>query len=132
MQYKSQQIAKNFYTFAVLLFLVQIVVGIIAALQFIWPDFFILKFNTIRTLHINALVVWLLAGMMGATYYVVPEESETEVWNYPLALFQFWATVVAITLVVLGYIWMGLDPQANKLVLGTQLLNEGREYIEAP
>ncbi len=132
MKYQSQKIAQYFYTFAILLFLVQVIVGIVAAIQFIWPDFFILKFNIIRTLHINALVVWLLAGLMGATYYVVPEESQTELWSYPLALFQFWATVVAITGVVLGYIWMGIDPQANRLVFGTLLLNEGREYIEAP
>ena len=132
MQYKSQQIAKNFYTFAVLLFLVQIVVGIIAALQFIWPDFFILNFNTIRTLHINALVVWLLAGMMGATYYVIPEESGTELWSIPLAKLQFWATVLTVGAVIVGYIVMGLNPQANIEVLGTRLLNEGREYIEAP
>ena len=132
MQYKSQQIAKNFYTFAVLLFLVQIVVGIIAALQFIWPDFFILNLNTIRTLHINALVVWLLAGMMGATYYVIPEESGTELWSIPLAKLQFWATVLAVGAVIVGYIIMGLTPQANIEILGTRLLNEGREYIEAP
>ena len=131
-KYQSQKIAQYFYTFSVVLFLVQVVVGIIAAIQFIRPDIFILNFNTIRTLHINALVVWLLSGLMGATYYVVAEESETEVWSIPLALFQFWATVVTITLVVLGYIWMGLDPQANITVMGTQLLNEGREYIEAP
>jgi len=131
-KYQSQKIAQYFYTFAVILFLVQVVVGIIAAIQFIRPDIFILNFNTIRTLHINALVVWLLSGLMGATYYVVPEESETEVWSLPLAKLQFWATVGAITLVVLGYIWMGLDPQANRTVMGTQLLNEGREYIEAP
>jgi nitric oxide reductase subunit B len=131
-KYQSQKIAQYFYTFSVVLFLVQVVVGIIAAIQFIRPDIFILNFNTIRTLHINALVVWLLSGLMGATYYVVPEESETEVWSLPLAKIQFWATVGAITLVVLGYIWMGLDPQANKTVMGTQLLNEGREYIEAP
>src|SRR5512146_771596 len=104
-RYQSQKIAQNFFTFAVVLFLVQVLVGIIAAIQFINPDIFILNFNTIRTLHINALVVWLLAGLMGATYYVVPEESETEVWSYPLAQFQFWATVGAIALVVLGYIW---------------------------
>jgi len=131
-KYQSQKIAQYFYTFAVVLFLVQVLVGIIAAVQFLNPDIFILNFNTIRTLHINALVVWLLAGLMGATYYVVPEESETEVWSLPLAKLQFWATVGAIALVVLGYIWMGLDPQANKTVMGTQLLNEGREYIEAP
>ena len=131
-KHESQKIAQNFYTFAVLLFLVQVLVGIIAAVQFIWPDFFILNFNTIRTLHINALVVWLLVGFMGATYYVVSEESETELWSLPLAKFQFWATVVTITTVVLGYIIMGLYPQANILVFGTRLLNEGREYIEAP
>ncbi|MEJ2314104.1 MAG: cbb3-type cytochrome c oxidase subunit I [Nitrospirota bacterium] len=132
MKYQSQKIARNFYMFAVILFLVQVVVGIVAALQFMWPDFFILNFNIMRTLHINALVVWLLVGLMGATYYVVPEESESELWGLPLAHFQFWATVVAVTAVVLGYIWMGLDPQANRFVAGTTLLNEGREYIEAP
>jgi len=131
-KHESQKIAQNFYTFAVLLFLVQVLVGIIAAVQFMWPDFFILNFNTIRTLHINALVVWLLVGMMGATYYVVPEESETELWSVPIAKFQFWATVIAVTAVVVGYIIMGLNPQANTLVFGTRLLNEGREYIEAP
>ena len=62
MKYESQKVALNFYTAAVVLFLVQVLVGIIAALQFMWPDFFILNFNTIRTLHINALVVWLTDG----------------------------------------------------------------------
>src|SRR4030067_220997 len=132
MRYESQKIAKNFYTAAMLLFLVQVVVGIIAAAQFIWPDFFILNFNTIRTLHINALVVWLLLGMMGATYYVIPEESETELWSIPLAKFQFWATVLAVGAVIVGYIVMGLNPQANMEIFGIPLLNEGREYIEAP
>ena len=132
MKYESHKVARDFYVFAIVLFFVQVLVGIVAAIQFIWPNFFILPFNTIRTLHVNALVVWLLSGLMGATYYVVTEESESEIWSLPLAKFQFWATVGAITLVVLGYIWMGLDPQANTTVMGTQLLNEGREYIEAP
>lgn len=131
-KYESQKIAQNFYTFAVVLFLVQVVVGLIAAVQFMRPDFFILNFNIVKTLHINALVVWLLTGMMGATYYVIPEESETELWSLPLAKLQFWATVIAITAVVLGYIWQGLDPQANRLIGGTLVLNEGRKYIEAP
>jgi len=132
MKYQSQKLAEHFYTFAVVLFLVQVLVGLIAAAQFIWPDFFILNFNTIRTLHINALVVWLLVGLMGATYYVVPEESETELWCLPLAKVQFWATVVAITAVVVGFIVQGLFPQANIQIFGTLVLNEGREYIEAP
>jgi nitric oxide reductase subunit B len=131
-KYESQRIARHFYAFAVLLFLVQVLVGIIAAIQFMKPDFFFLNFNIIRSLHINALVVWLLAGFMGATYYVISEESESELWSLPLAKFQFWATVATVTLVVLGYIWMGINPQANSPVMGINPLNEGREYIEAP
>ncbi|MBF0518706.1 MAG: cbb3-type cytochrome c oxidase subunit I [Nitrospirae bacterium] len=132
MKYKSHKIAMNFFTFAVLLFLVQVIIGLVAAVQFIKPDFFFFAFNISRTLHINALVVWLLCGLMGATYYVVPEESGRELWSIPLAQFQFWATVVTVLVVVVGYIIMGLFPQANITVFGTLLLNEGREYIEAP
>jgi nitric oxide reductase subunit B len=131
-KYESQKIAQYFYTFAIVLFLVQVLVGIIGALQFMWPSLFILNFNVIKTLHINALIVWLLAGLMGATYYVIPEESETELWSIPLAKLQFWATVITITAVVLGYICAGLNPQANTWVFGTLTLNEGRKYIEAP
>ncbi|MBF0464867.1 MAG: cbb3-type cytochrome c oxidase subunit I [Nitrospirae bacterium] len=43
-----------------------------------------------------------------------------------------WATVVTVLVVVVGYIIMGLFPQANITVFGTLILNEGREYIEAP
>lgn len=132
MKYKSYRIPMNFFTFAVVLFLVQILVGLIGAAQFIKPDFFIINFNIIRTLHINALVVWLLCGLMGATYYVVIEESQSELWSIPLAQFQFWATAITVLIVVVGYIVMGLFPQANILIFGTYLLNEGREYIEAP
>lgn len=132
MRYESQKIAYKFFTAAVLLFGVQILMGIIAALQFIKPDLIIIPFNIIRSLHINALVVWLLLGLMGATYYVIPEESETELWSPLLAELQFWATVIVVGLVVIGYIIMGLNPQMNKVIFGTTLLNEGREYIEAP
>lgn len=102
-KYEGQKISVYFYTFAVLLFLVQVIVGIIAAGQFLDPDFFFLNFNTIRTLHINAMVVWLLCGLMGATYYVLTDESQTELWNVGLAKFQFWATVITILLVVIIY-----------------------------
>ena len=65
MQYKSQRIAKNFYTFAVLLFLVQIVVGIIQ--HFSLSGRISLSLTLIPSGHciLIALVVWLLAGMMG-------------------------------------------------------------------
>jgi nitric oxide reductase subunit B len=132
MKYASQIVARNFFVAAVLLFGVQVLVGLAASIKFIWPEALVLPFNTFRSLHINALVVWLLLGLMGATYYVIPEESETELWSLPLAKLQFWATIGVVLLVVVGYVIQGLYPEANKIVLGTHLLSEGREYIEAP
>jgi len=74
----------------------------------------------------------LLVGFMGATYYVITEESDTELWSIPIAQFQFWATVLTVTLVVLGYIWMGINPRQTVPSWELTPLNEGREYIEAP
>ncbi len=132
MKYESQSIAKHFFYAAALLFGVQVLVGLAASVKFIWPEALVLPFNTFRSLHINALVVWLLLGLMGATYYVIPEESETELWSLPLAKLQFWATIIVVGVVVVGYIYQGLNPQANRVLLGTHVLSEGREYIEAP
>lgn len=43
----------------------------------------------------NLLVVWLLAGFMGAAYYVIPEESERELYSEKLAVIQ-WASLVIV------------------------------------
>jgi nitric oxide reductase subunit B len=54
-----------------------------------------IPFNTAHTVHLNTLVVWLLAGFMGAAYYIIPEEAETELWKPKLAYLQ----LIALTLV---------------------------------
>ena len=39
----------------------------------------------VRMIHTNALIVWLLLGFFGAAYYLIPEESEREIWSPKLA-----------------------------------------------
>ena len=46
-------------------------------------------------IHINALIVWLLLGFFGATYYLVPEEAERDIHSPMLAYVQFWLWIVA-------------------------------------
>ena len=48
-----------------------------------------LPFNIVRMIHTNALIVWLLLGFFGAAYYLIPEESEREIWSPKLAYVQF-------------------------------------------
>lgn len=119
---------QKFFVFAALIMALQLVVGMIAAAQFVWPDalFTILPFNLARMLHINTLVVSLLAGFFGATYYLIAEESGGELASERNANANFWLFAGGIAAVVVGYLIMVV---AHKYSL---LLSEGREYIEAP
>jgi nitric oxide reductase subunit B len=75
--------------------------------------------------------VWLLFGFMGASYYLVPEESETELYSPKLAIITFWVFLAAGVLTILGYL---LVPYASLAQMtGNDLLNTmGREFLEQP
>ncbi|HXX81430.1 MAG TPA: cbb3-type cytochrome c oxidase subunit I [Thermodesulfovibrionales bacterium] len=112
MKYESQKIALNYFIVAALLFGLQIVFGLILGAKYVWdfdPLLNILPFNTARAIHINLLVVWLLFGFMGGTYYIVPEEAQTEIYSKKLANFQLilfaLIGVTAIAGYVLGWSW---------------------------
>ena len=47
-----------------------------------------LKFSTARAMHTNLLVLWMLLGFMGGTYYIVPEETKSEIYSPAIAWFQ--------------------------------------------
>jgi nitric oxide reductase subunit B len=68
---------------------------------------------------------------MGASFYLVPEESETELHSPKLALITFWVFLVAAVLTVAGYL---LVPYATLAELtGNELLpTMGREFLEQP
>ena len=91
--------------------------------------FGLLDFNTVRTLHTNAMVVWMLAGMVGAAYWLVEDESGTALVGARLGEAAFWVLVVAVTIVVLVFLFVQTG-DGDDVTLW--FINEGREYIEAP
>ena len=112
MSYESQRIAYKYFLIATLLFGLQVIFGLLTGAKYVWdydPLLSILPFNTSRAIHINLLVVWLLFGFMGGTYYLVPEESETEIYSPWLAQFQLYLFlaigVTAIVGYMLGWSW---------------------------
>ena len=133
MQYQSQAVAKPYFIAALALFTAQILFGLIMGLQYVVGDFLfpLIPFNVARMVHTNLLIVWLLFGFMGASYYLVPEEAETELWSPKLAMITFWVFLAAGALTVLGYL---LVPYAALAKLtGNELLNTmGREFLEQP
>ena len=133
MQYKSQAVAKPYFIAALALFVAQILFGLIMGLQYVWGDFLFphIPFNVARMVHTNALIVWLLMGFMGAAYYLVPEEAETELHSPKLAIALFWIFLVAAGLTVVGYLTVPYATLAK--VTGNDLLpTMGREFLEQP
>ncbi len=133
MKYTSQAVAKPYFIAAIALFLGQILFGLIMGLQYVVGDFLFpaIPFNVARMVHTNLLIVWLLFGFMGASYYLIPEESETELFSPKLAILTFWIFLVAGAVTVLGYL---LVPYASLAKwTGNDLLNTmGREFLEQP
>ncbi len=119
MKYQSQKVAMLYFYGALGLFFAQILFGVLAATIYVLPNTFsvVLPFNIVRMIHTNALVVWLLMGFMGSTYYLLPEESETELFSPKLAIAQFWIFLVAAAVAVVGYLFH---------------IHEGREFLEQP
>ncbi len=133
MQFKSQAVAKPYFYAAIGLFVGQILFGLIMGLQYVVGDFLFpaIPFNVARMVHTNLLIVWLLFGFMGAAYYLVPEESERELFSPKLALAMFWIFLVAGALTIVGYLAVPYAALAE--LTGNDLLpTMGREFLEQP
>ena len=133
MQYSSQAVAKPYFVAAIGLFVGQIIFGLVMGLQYVLGDFLFpaIPFNVARMVHTNLLIVWLLFGFMGAAYYLIPEESETELWSPKLAKILFWIFLVAGALTVVGYLTVPYATLAR--LTGNDLLETmGREFLEQP
>jgi nitric oxide reductase subunit B len=133
MKYESQSIAKLYFIAAIGLFVGQILFGVILGLQYVIGDFLFpeIPFNVARMVHTNLLIVWLLFGFMGAAYFLVPEESERELYAPRLAKLMFWVFLVAGVLTILGYL---LVPYATlaEITMNDLLPTMGREFLEQP
>lgn len=107
MKYETQKIAYNYFVIATLLFGLQVIFGLITGAKYVWdhdPLLSFLPFNTSRAIHINLLVVWLLFGFMGGTYYLVPEEAETDIYSPKLAHLQLYLFLAIGVAAIVGYI----------------------------
>lgn len=127
----GQKVAIKYFIAAMLLFVAQIVFGLIAGAQYLMPELFYnkLDFNVVRMVHINAMIIWMLFGFIGAIYWLVEDESGRPLVGVFLANLAFWIFSIAVTIVVLVYLFIQIGPGTKETIW---LINEGREYIEAP
>lgn len=127
----GQKLAVKYFTVALALLGVQIIFGMLAAVQFVMPDFLfgVIDFSIKRMVHINALVVWLLFGFIGSVYWMLEEEAGAPTVGLKLGNIIFYVFTAAVLVVVAVYLLVQVGPGE----MSTQwLITEGREYTEAP
>ncbi|SNR73118.1 cbb3-type cytochrome c oxidase subunit I [Puniceibacterium sediminis] len=119
MKYQSQKVAYAYFVCAIALFAVQVLGGLVIGWIYVQPNFLAetFPFHIIRMIHTNALIVWLLLGLFGAAYFLVPEESEREIYSVKLAYIQLILLMVG-TLGAVGSYLVGI--------------HGGREFLEQP
>lgn len=105
MRYRSQAVAYWYFALAMVLFGLQLAFGLLAATKYLGPDplLNVLAFDVAKVIHTNLLVVWVLTGFMGAAYWVVPEESRTELYSVKLAYVQLGLWALMGVTAVIGY-----------------------------
>ncbi len=133
MQYSSQAVAKPYFITAIALFAFQILFGLILGLQYLLGDFLfpILAFSIAKTIHLNLLIMLILFGFMGASYYIVIEEAEQELHNPKLAIILFWIFLITSILSLFSYIFLSYAVLAK--ITGNYLHpTMGREFMEQP
>ena len=125
LKFESQKLGINYFVVAAILFGAQLVMGLIAATQFLYPSFLfeIFDFSVARMVHINALVVWMLYAMIGSVYYLLPDETGIETVGIKLGKIAFYILTAAVTVVVLVYILVQVGPATESTIW---LINEGR------
>jgi len=119
MKYQSQKVAYWFFAVCMLLFGLQLVYGFIMGFAHMGMDGLhpLIPFNVARAVHTNLLVMWLLAGFMGAAYYIIPEEADREILSVKWAYVQLIAFVVVGVVAIIGFHFSWW---------------EGRKFLEIP
>jgi nitric oxide reductase subunit B len=105
MKFKSQKLAYYFFATCMLLLSLQLLYGFIMGFAHMGFDNLhdYVPFNAARAVHTNLLVVWLLTGFMGATYFIVPDETQTELYSVKLGFIQLISLIIVGVVAVIGF-----------------------------
>jgi nitric oxide reductase subunit B len=108
-QYQSQKVALPYMQLSLLLFVLQVIMGLWLAANYAFTlpqglvDVF--SFATSRAIHTNLLVAWMLLGFMGGAYFILPVECERELHSTKIAWLQLILFAAAAVTAVVGFLF---------------------------
>ena len=105
--YETQRVSYWYFMAALALFVLQLLVGLWLAggYSFTYPQWVTdaLPWGNTRAMHTNLLVLWMLLAFMGGTYYLIPEETEREIYSVKLAYLQLLAFLAVGVTAIIGF-----------------------------
>jgi nitric oxide reductase large subunit len=121
MEYKSQRVAYPYFGIALLLFVLQVLMGLWLSVNYFatLPQGLVnvFSFATARAMHTNLLVLWLLLGFMGGTYFILPDETKSDIYSTKLAYIQLVILALTGVIALVGFLFGW---------------NQGRPLLEIP
>ncbi len=129
--YQTQRLSLRFFLLMLVLFAVQVVYGMILAMQQVDPTLLagVLNFNVARAEHLNLGIMWIVCGFIGSILFVGPILSKREMVAPWLIKFLFYAVIV---IVVWNFFTQFLAERGIAgWWLGQPWFQQGLEYLEA-
>lgn len=130
-EYQTQRLSLRFFMLMLVLFVVQVVYGMILAAQQADPSLLVgvLNFNIARAEHLNLGIMWIVCGFIGSILFVGPILSKREMVSPWLIKLLFYAVIV---IVVWNFFTQFLAEWGIAgWWLGQPWLQQGLEYLEA-
>src|SRR3546814_11058931 len=94
-QYRTQRLSMRFFMLMLVLFVVQVALGMLLAVQHIDPALLAgtLNFNIARAEHLNLGIIWILSGFIGTILFIGPLLSGRDLAAPWMIKFLFYALV---------------------------------------
>lgn len=130
-EYQTQRLSMRFFMLMLVLFIIQVVYGMILAAQHVDPTLLagVLNFNVARAEHLNLGIMWIVCGFIGSILFVGPLLSKREMVAPWLIKLLFYAVIV---IVVWNFFTQFLAERGIAgWWLGQPWLQQGLEYLEA-
>jgi len=108
-QYESQKVAFPYMALSLVLFVLQVIMGIWLAINYAFAlpqslvDVF--SFATSRAIHTNLLVAWMLLGFMGGAYFILPVETKGELFSTKIGYVQLVVFAGTAVTAVIGFLF---------------------------
>jgi nitric oxide reductase subunit B len=94
-----------FITLGLLSLLGGLFFGVVASMQFVFPDFLqSIPFYKTRPLHVSLVVAWIFLASIGGIYYYIPSQFGIKLYSKTMSLLHFVIFLITGIVIIIAYL----------------------------